>query len=88
MPDYQNGDFVLILRSPFCITRFKSGDLIIFSHPFYGLLIKRIHEILPNGDLYVIGNLENSLDSRKLGYIPNANVIGKVIWSFKRKKYS
>jgi len=85
VPDYQNGDFVLILRSPFNINKYRLNDIIIFTHPLYGILIKRIHEILPNGDIFVRGNFINSLDSRKLGHIPMANVIGKVIWSIKRR---
>jgi signal peptidase I len=80
IPDYKNGDFVVILRSPFCIRRFKIGDTIIFNHIHYGVLIKTIENILPTGELFVRGKVENSLDSRRLGYVHINSVIGKVIW--------
>ena len=78
-PEYQDGDFVLILRT----SRPKAGDVIVFHNQLYGLLIKRIEKITEQG-IYVIGTGENSLDSRRLGPVDPDKVQGKVIWHIKR----
>lgn len=79
MPEYQNGDFVLIAR-----TRYpKIGDVIVFHNRLYGTLVKRIEKITEQG-IYVIGTGENSLDSRRLGPVNPDKVQGKVIWHIKR----
>jgi phage repressor protein C with HTH and peptisase S24 domain len=79
-PEYNDGDFVLVLRSPLFGIHISRGDAIIFKHVQFGILIKKIEDILPNGDYYVKGTQENSLDSNKLGYIQSSTVMGKVIW--------
>jgi len=84
-PEYNEGDFVVILRNPLFGSRASRGDTIIFKHIQYGTLIKKIEDILPNGDYYVKGTQENSLGSNKLGYIPSSSVMGKVIWHIRKK---
>jgi phage repressor protein C with HTH and peptisase S24 domain len=84
-PEYNEGDFVVILRNPLFGSHPSKGDEIIFKHVHYGTLIKKIVDILPNGDYYVKGIQENSLDSNKLGYIPSSTVMGKVIWHIRKK---
>ena len=78
-PEYQDGDFVLILR----VSLPKVGDVIVFQNQLYGVLIKRVEKITEQG-VYVVGTGENSLDSRRLGPVDPAKVQGKVIWHIKR----
>lgn len=84
-PDFQDGDFVLILKIPFLFKPIKTGDAIVFEHPSYGTLIKKVDRLDPNSDsIFVLGNHQFSLDSRQIGWIEQQNVIGKVIWHVKR----
>lgn len=78
-PEYQDGDFVLIMR----VSRPKVGQVIVFHNQLYGTLIKRIEKITEQG-IYVLGTGENSLDSRRLGPVDPATLLGKVIWHFGR----
>ena len=34
-PQYKNGDFVIIARSPFLFGKIKIGDIIVFQHTQY-----------------------------------------------------
>ena len=86
LPEFKNGDFVVITRFPLLFHNLSIADSIIFSHPIYGLLIKYIDDILPNGDVFVKGSSPDSLDSKKLGIIPFESIKGKVLFHFHRKK--
>lgn len=84
-PDYQNGDFVLIVTFRFILNRLKTGDTIIFDHQLYGTLIKRIASFdSKTAEVYVEGTRSDSLDSRRLGTIRRDAVRGKVIAHFPR----
>jgi signal peptidase I len=79
-PEYQEGDFVLVSKIPFYLVPPSPGDVIAFRQPGYGLLIKRIQNIAPDGGLNVIGNRPDSIDSRVFGTVRRTDIIGKVIW--------
>lgn len=79
-PEFDEGDFVVVARNPLFRTRISIGDTIIFHHSSFGTMIKKIEDILPNGDFSVNGLNKNCLDSNKLGYISSSSLIGKVIW--------
>ena len=84
-PDFQDGDFVIIVTAKFILKRLKVGDNVIFHHKFYGVLIKRIASLDPGiPGYYVEGTRVDSLDSRRLGVIRNENIKGKVIAHFSR----
>ncbi len=82
-PEYQDGDFVLIFK-PFG-GRIRIGDVIVFENRLYGTLIKKAEKISTAG-IYVIGTGENSLDSRRLGPVNPASVLGRVIWHIRPKR--
>jgi signal peptidase I len=84
-PEYQEGDFVLISKVPFLFVPPSGGDIIAFRQPGYGLLIKRINKIFPDGRLDVIGSQPESVDSRVFGSIRRKNILGKVIWHIQRE---
>jgi signal peptidase I len=79
-PEYQNGDFVFISKIPFFFTPPSPGDIIAFQQPGYGLLIKRIQQITPDGRIEAIGSHPESIDSRVFGAVKKEAVLGKVVW--------
>ncbi len=84
-PLYKEGDFVVIATLPFFLRRLRKGNIIVFQHGLYGILIKIVDRLTSEGDeVYVIGASENSLDSRRLGPINRQAIMGKVIWHIAR----
>jgi hypothetical protein len=62
----------------------KRGDVIVFHHPHYGIMIKRIESISPGtGEIYVLGAHPNSVDSNRFGPIHLKDVVGQVLWHIK-----
>ena len=85
-PDFQDGDYVLAAGVPFPAGKVRAGDVIIFSQPGYGSLIKRVERVLEGGEAYVVrGTQIDSSDSRNFGPVPKARVSGKVIWHIHAK---
>ncbi|MFH2039166.1 MAG: S26 family signal peptidase [Chloroflexota bacterium] len=84
LPEYKEGDFVIINEIAFFIRHLQIGDVIIFNHPTYGFLIKKIDSVLPEVGFFVSGSHKNSLDSSKLGLIPISEVKGKVVWHIRK----
>lgn len=80
-PDFQEGDYVIVLTVPFF--SFKPGVTIVFRHPVYGTMIKKIWQLDSCG-IHVIGNHPESVDSRRFGPIQRGDVIGRVIWHFRK----
>lgn len=83
-PEYQEGDFVFVSKIPFLITPPSPGDVIAFNQPGYGLMIKRIQHIAPDGRINVIGTHPESIDSRVFGPISQADIAGKVVWHIRK----
>ncbi len=81
-PGYQDGDFVVLATDP-RFYRIRPGEVIVFEHAQYGMLIKRVTHELPE-EVYVAGTHEHSLDSRKLGPIERSSITGKVLWHIRR----
>jgi nickel-type superoxide dismutase maturation protease len=83
-PIYYEGDFVLVSKIPFLARRPRTGDIVVFCHPRFGMMIKRVERVTPGGELYVTGTHPTSKDSDNFGVIPFTSVIGKVIAGFKK----
>ncbi len=80
-PRYREGDFVLVAKIPLLFNRLKQGDTIVFKHPNYGTMIKKVDYLDKDHDqIYVIGTHDFSVDSREFGPISKKTLIGKVIW--------
>ena len=80
-PEYQEGDYVVLTTIPFFFKSLKGGDVVVFRHPDYGELIKKIEHInTEQGTITVIGSLPSSIDSRQFGPINKSDLIGKVLW--------
>jgi signal peptidase I len=85
-PEFQQGDFVLVSKIPFLFISPSPGDVIAFHQPGYGLMIKRIQNLSPDGGVNVIGNNPESVDSRVFGTVRREDFIGKVIWHIRKPR--
>lgn len=84
-PEYQEGDFVLIGKTPRFLSSVRQGDLFVFRHPLFGTMLKKVHRVSAGGSqIHVIGTHENSVDSRQFGPVRKDDLIGKVIWHIRR----
>ena len=84
-PEYQEGDFVIISKIPFFFNDLVPGDTVVFHHPLYGIMIKRVERIEPDGEhVFVMGSHPNSVDSRQFGSLRKRSLLGKVIWHIRR----
>lgn len=81
-PRFRDGDYVLL--SGLGLKRIRPGDVIVFDHPDYGRLIKRVEAVEPCGRLRVRGDDIDSVDSRRFGPVPRASVRGRVIAHIKK----
>lgn len=85
VPDYQDGDYVLLSRLSLRMQKLRPGDTVVFSMPPYGTLIKRIDHILPDGEaVFVLGTDPLSTDSRLFGPVPINSLAGRVIAHIRR----
>ncbi|NLQ17832.1 peptidase S24 [Marinomonas sp. M1K-6] len=75
-PSLWDGDFVFTSR---CYKKLKIGHLIVVDHALYGLMVKKILHIAPDGQLWLGGENNKSLQSERIGWVSPRRVVGKVI---------
>ena len=81
IPDYQEGDFVLVSKIPFLFASPRPGQVIAFHMPPYGTLIKRVEQVLEGGQsFFVTGTHPLSVDSRQFGPVSRQALLGRVVW--------
>ena len=80
-PEYQEGDYVMVVTFPFF--PFKRGSTIVFQHPDYGVMIKKIETISEDG-IHVTGSHPDSVDSRRFGPVNREAVMGVVVWHIRK----
>jgi signal peptidase I len=84
-PDFQEGDFVVIIKIPLLWFKLHPGDIVVFCHPEYGVMIKKVESFSQDGEsIFVIGTHPDSVDSRRFGAIPFQDLLGKVIWHVRK----
>ena len=83
-PDFRDGDYVLVSKIPLLIRPVRRGDVVAFRKPPYGLLIKRVECLTPEGELFVLGTHTASVDSLQFGPIRRQDLLGKVIGHVKK----
>lgn len=84
-PFFLPGDYVVVAKMFWHRKGPQVGDIVVFNHDRYGLLIKRIQSRSADGaDFVVGGNQPDSLDSTRLGLISQDDMLGSVIWHIKR----
>lgn len=80
-PFFVEGDFVVVSKIPFVLRKIKAGDIVVFRHPVYGTMIKKVERISPDGEeIFVLGTHPESTDSRQFGPLRRSQLTGKVIW--------
>lgn len=77
-PSLSNGDFVVTVRYFYRLT---VDDIVVFQHPLYGRLIKRVQEINSTGMLRVSGENNRSVSSEQMGWVKDEQIQGKVVFS-------
>ena len=77
-PAFRHDDYVLSLG--WRKTRYRTGDVVIASHPDLGTLIKRIVRVRDRNLVLLAGDNPASSDSRTLGWQPSTSLVGKVRW--------
>lgn len=81
IPDYQEGDFVLVSKIPFLFASPRPGQVIALHLPPYGTLIKRVEQVLEGGQsFFVTGTHPLSVDSRQFGPVNRQALLGRVVW--------
>ena len=85
IPDYQEGDFVLVSKIPFLFASPRPGQVIAFYMPPYGTLIKRVEQVLEGGQsFFVTGTHPLSVGSRQFGSVSRQALLGRVVWHIPR----
>jgi signal peptidase I len=84
-PEFEHGDFVLVSKIPFLFSPPAPGDVVAFYQPGYGLLIKRIQAINPDGGVMVSGSHPESVDSHVFGAVKPTDLLGKVVWHVRKR---
>lgn len=83
-PTIKNGASVLVSGIPYLFPKPKISDIVAFRGKETGkVFIKRIVKV--DRDKYFVSgdNKNDSIDSRKLGWITKREIVGKVIWNIK-----
>lgn len=84
-PAYRDGDFVLTSKIPAWARGVRPGDVIVFQHPRYGMLIKLVEQHDRERDeITVRGLRDDSVDSRCFGPLRARDVAGVVIAHFRK----
>jgi len=83
-PDFRDGDYVLVSKIPLLMRPARQGNVVAFHKPPYGLLIKRVEYLTPEGELFVLGTHAASVDSLQFGPVRRQDLLGKVIAHVKR----
>ena len=82
-PVYQDGDYVLTSR--YRLRKPRAGDDVVFTHPDYGRILKRITQVEPN-HFSVAGLNSLSTSASDIGLISQRNdleirhVLAKLCW--------
>jgi nickel-type superoxide dismutase maturation protease len=79
-PQIQNGQYVLLSDIPYLFKKPKINDIVALKDNKGRVLIKRITKI--QGENYFVegDNKNDSLDSRKFGFISRDKIIGEIIF--------
>lgn len=80
LPDYRDGDFVIMSKIPVFFRKIKPGDIVVFIHPEFATMIKQVERVSQNGDeFFLVGTHFGSIDSRQFGWVKGKSLMGKVI---------
>ena len=80
-PIYTDGDYLLLRRF---FRRLRVGERVVVEHDTYGLIVKEIARVSSEKGIQLTGTNVASVSSEKMGWCEHKQVIGKVVWLFKR----
>lgn len=80
-PCYRHNDYVVLTQ--IWLKPLRKGNDIVCRHNQFGLIIKRIHNIIYN-KLELTGLNTTSTSRTMLGNIHKSDVVGRVIWHIKK----
>ncbi|AJP42816.1 hypothetical protein EP12_03005 [Alteromonas australica] len=84
-PTLLDGDFAVVLTWP--KKALRPGQVVVVNCPHFGTLIKRVQQIVPNGEFSLSGdNTAASLTTEKMGWFNRQRVIGRVLYYVKRPR--
>ncbi len=79
-PTIKNGQTVVVSSIPYIIRKPGIGDIVAFKNSDK-IFIKRITKIESNNFFIEGDNKDDSLDSRKIGFVKREEILGKVIFN-------
>lgn len=77
-PIYKDGELVIAVRRKFWF-KIKPNDIVTFTHKEVGVMIKQVRS-LDNSQVFVVGTLPQSLDSRVFGSLSIEDISYKVLF--------
>lgn len=75
-PSLCDGDFVFTSR---WYKKLKTGHFVVVDHALYGYIVKKVLHIASDGQLWLGGESNKSLQSERIGWVSSRRVVGKVI---------
>lgn len=78
-PSLLTGDYVVTWRMQ--ASRLLEGQVVVVDHPTLGRIVKRIHALLANQQVLLIGdNRRQSTETEVIGHVDAHRVLGKMVW--------
>ena len=76
-PTLRAGDHLVAWLGPLAGRWVHAGQVVVVELPGRGLSVKRIDQVGPAGQLWLLGdNSAGSTDSRQLGWLASTNLVG------------
>lgn len=80
-PGFTPGDYLLLRRC----CRVKAGDLVVYQHPQYGAIFKRVSPQPEPGQTFSLcSDNPAGLGQQAIGLCQTTHLRGKLLWRFKR----
>jgi signal peptidase I len=84
-PGFHDGDYAAVSRIPVLLGLIRIDSVLVFNTEKYGILIKKVCGIDKKKSKYFFkGSNHLSLSSEEIGYIDEKDILGSVIFHFKK----
>ncbi len=82
-PVLYEGDFVVALVAFRWAKRARPGRKLVVQHPEYGVIIKRVVSVEPDGSCWLGSDNQSGISTQQIGKITPSQIIGRVLWCVK-----
>jgi len=82
LPSLNSGDFVFANQFYFVV---RVNDVVVVNHPYYHRIIKRVARICQIRGFLLCGDHEDSVSSKKMGWVTQPQIEGKVMFSIRKR---